>query len=310
MNHAHCEALLREKDGFLIVTHLRPDGDTLGSAGALCSALRRLGKTAWLYPNPQITENYRPYVAAYLAPEGCTWDTVLAVDVADTTMFPLGFSCAVDLAIDHHPSNSGYARETLLGAEKAACGELILELITGLAGAPTPEEATLLYLALATDTGNFAYANTTADTFRAAAALADAGADRAEVNRTIRKVSPARLRLEGMVYDGLRIYRDGQLVTAVVSLGMMERAGATENDCDDLASLANRLNTGKVSVTIREIAPGECKVSLRTGREVNASEVCAVFGGGGHAMAAGCTIKASPEDAEAEMVRTIERFWP
>ena len=310
MDHTRCEALLREKDRYLIVTHIRPDGDTLGSAAALCSALRRMGKTAWLYPNPQITENYLPYVAAYLAPADYAGETVVAVDVADTTMFPQGFSGTVDLAIDHHPSNGHYARETLLGAEKAACGELILELITDLTGGPAPGEATLLYLALATDTGNFAYANTTADTFRAAALLTDAGADRAEVNRTIRKVSQARLRLEGMIYDGLRIYHDGQLVTATVCLDMMERTGATENDCDDLASLANRLNTGKVSATIREIAPGECKISLRTGREVNASDVCAVFGGGGHAMAAGCTIAASPDEAEAQMVRAIEKFWP
>ncbi len=311
MQMLDCTAWLRARDGFLLVTHLRPDGDTLGSAAALCLALRRAGKTAWLYPNPEITESYRCYTDALLAPDGFVPETVVSVDLADTNLFPVGFQGNVDLCIDHHPSNTFYAGETLVRPERAACGEIMLELIQALLGSITREEADLLYVAVSTDTGCFLYGNTTADTHRCAAALIDAGADSKALNKQLfRTVSKARLQLEGMVYTGLRSYRHDQINIAVVTLDMMARAGATEDDCNDLASLAGKVAGSKVSVTVRELGPERCKISLRTGAEVNASEVCARFGGGGHAMAAGCEMDCTPDEAAERMLAAINEVWP
>ena len=171
MEYREFAQLLLQRDGFLILSHIRPDGDTLGSGSALCSALRRMGKTAYVICNPELTERYAPYVEPFSAPEGFVPSCVVAVDIAAPNLFPKNFSGAVDLCIDHHPSNTGYAGRTLLRAEKSACGEAILELIECMTGSVTQEEANLLYIAVTTDTGCFQYSNTNAATLRAAARL-------------------------------------------------------------------------------------------------------------------------------------------
>ena len=310
MTVLECAKLLQEQDDILIITHHRPDGDTLGSAAALCRGLQSLGKRAYLFPNPQVTETYAPFVAPYLAPAGFEPTYTVAVDVADTNMFALGYAGRVDMAIDHHPTNSGYAPHTLVMSEKASCGEIVLLVLRALCGALDPGMASLLYIAVSTDTGCFVYGNTTADTHRAAAELMDAGADSGMLNKLIfRTFSAARLMLEGMVYTGLRRYRDGQINIAVITLDMLRRAGTTEADCEDLASLAGKIAGNKVSVTVRELRPGHCKVSVRTGHEVDASAVCAKFGGGGHKMAAGCELDAGPDETADKLLQAINEVW-
>lgn len=298
---------LSERDSYLILTHTRPDGDTLGSAGALCRALRRAGKRAYLYPNPEVTEKFAPFVAPLFAEAGFRPAHIISVDIAAPNLFPAGFEGRVELAFDHHPSNSGFAENTVLDASRAACGEIILDLIGLLHGGPSKEEADLLYIAVSTDTGCFQYANVTENTFLAAAALARAGADTAGLSRLFfRTFSKARLALEGAVYSGLRTFHNGEIVANVVTLDMVRKAGVTENDMDDLAALAGKLEGHQVSLTLRENDDGTTRVSLRSGKRVNVSEIARLFGGGGHAMAAGCTIKAGPETALTMLIPPIE----
>ena len=126
--------LLRAQDNFLLLTHVRPDGDTMGSASALCHALRQAGKTAYLYNNPQFCDN-DPWIAApYLAPADFQPSFVVAVDMADTTLFPKGFNGPVDFCVDHHPSNTHYAKQTLVQPKKASCGEIVMKLCKALMG--------------------------------------------------------------------------------------------------------------------------------------------------------------------------------
>ncbi len=302
-----CIDYLKSNDGYLLLTHIRPDGDTLGSAAALCHILRRMGKQAFLFPNPQITAQYAPFVAPYLAKADFVPEKRIAVDLASENLFPMGFSGGeIDLCIDHHPTNAGYAERLLCQAEKASCGEIILQLAQALDMLDT-EVAELLYIAVSTDCGCFVYANTTAETHRAAAALMEAGADYKRLNKLLfRTFSFSRLTLEGMIYAGMRRYGPDQCVTvATVTNHMMEECGATEDDCEDLASLAGRVAGSRVSVTIRELGPGVSKISMRSGEDFDSSAVCALYGGGGHRMASGCTIKASPDEARERIVRDI-----
>ena len=304
-----CAALVRENDRFCLMTHTRPDGDTLCSAAALCSALRRMGKKAALYRNPDITETYAPLMEPYLHTEG-ERGFVIACDVADVTMLPERWSGEIDLAIDHHPKNPGYAKATLLNGEKASCGELVMELIELLCGDLTAEEAKLLYIAVSTDTGCFSYGNTKADTLRAAAHLVDCGADNGELNKAFfRSYSPARIRLESMIFSNLQTFHGGAVNIAVVTLDMMRQAGATEDDCEDLASLPGKIRGSRVNILVRELAEGKCKASVRTGGSVNAAELCARFGGGGHPMAAGCTLNTDPEIAALLMQAALDQIW-
>ena len=162
-------ARLRDFDNVLILTHVRPDGDTVGCAAALCAALRTLGKTAYLLPNPGLTDTTAPVAAPYLAPEGFTPDKVVSTDIATVGLFPdnaLPWKDRVDLAMDHHPSFEYFAKENIVRPEAAACGELVYDILREL-GPITPEIALPLYVAVSTDTGCFQYANTTAEIGRA-----------------------------------------------------------------------------------------------------------------------------------------------
>ncbi len=310
MTAQECSQLLLSKNNILIITHTNPDGDTLCSAAALCSALRRAGKRANLFRNPAVTTKYMPHVEKYFAPKSFKSKYIVSVDVATEKMFAEGFDGAIDLCIDHHPTNSHYAKKELVCPDKAACGEIVLAVIKEMCGGITQEEADLLYIAVTTDTGCFQYLNTNAATFRAAAELLEYGADTGMVNvKFFRKASRARLKLEGMIYSAMGFYRDGKISVAIITKEMLRQAGAGEEDCDDLAGLAGRAEGASVNITIRERDNGSSKVSVRTGRDVSSSDICAVFGGGGHAMAAGCTIDCPPEKARDMLLAVIDEVW-
>ena len=311
MNAKAVAEYLQQRDKFLLITHTRPDGDTLGSGGALCCALRRMGKQAYLLKNEEATEKYLPYVGGYFAPVDYEYETVIAVDTADVTMFPKGFAGKVDLCIDHHGSNSGYAERTFVSPHTAACGELILEVIEALCGDVSKEEANLLYIAVSTDTGCFQYMNTNSDTLRAAAKLVDYGAENGKLNvEFFRSVAKERIMLESMIYSDMQFYREGKIAIALVTKDMIVRSGAKEKDMDDLANLAGRPEGVIVAVTIKENDDGTSKLSLRSKPAVNVSNVCAKFGGGGHAMAAGCKIGENVYKAAELVLAAINEEWP
>ena len=306
-----CASWLAKYDQYLIISHKRPDGDTLCSGAAMCSALRRTGKTAYCFDNPETTENYQEFVEPYLAPSGYAHDFAITVDIADKSLFPEGIDYPIDLAIDHHPSNDRCAGALCLDAGKSSCGELVFEIIKVLCGSVSAEEADLLYIAVSTDTGCFQYMNTNAMTFRAAAELLDLGADNRRMNTLFfRSVTRARLALEGMIFAGLRFYKHDLIVASIVTLEMMALAGTTENDCEDLAGIPGKTAGVLLSIMIRQLEIDSCKISLRSRSMINCTEICAVFGGGGHAMAAGCTIDQEPEKALAMILEAVDERWP
>ena len=288
-------ALLRSRDRILILTHRRPDGDTIGCAAGLCAALRRLGKTAYVLENPEVTDINRIYAEAYWAPADFTPDFVVSVDIAARQLFyPAAeqYLPRVDLAIDHHPSQEFFARETCLEANRAACGEIVYAICREL-GEITPEIALPLYAAVATDTGCFVYANTTANTHQVAAALLETGIDYFSVNkRHFRTKSRRRLALEADMLANMEFFDEGRGVFMAVPRSLMESLQATENDAEDLSTLAGIIEGVDCGAVLRELPDGSWKLSLRTGANgrVNATKVCKLLGGGGHAMAAGATV--------------------
>lgn len=311
MNYRECARLLQQQDRILLVTHRDPDGDTAGSAAALCSALRRLGKAAWLCRNPGYTRKMLPYIERFLAPEDFAPGCLVAVDMATERMLPLPLAGEILLCVDHHPTNSRYAAHELIRSEKSSCGEIVLELIKTLCGSVTEEEATLLYIAVTTDTGCFQYANTGARTLAAASELLRLGARQHEVSQAFfRKVSAARLRLEGMIYSHMSFHREGKVVFAIVTQEMIRSSGATKDDFDDLASLAGRAESGVLNITIREQEDGSSRVSVRSNPGISSSDICAAFGGGGHEMAAGCNIACPPEKAKDMLLDVIGELYP
>ena len=308
MTTAEAAARLAAMDQVLILTHVRPDGDTVGSAAALCRALRDLGKTAYLLPNPELTATYAPYAAPYTAPEGFVPDRVVSVDIAALSLLPENarpYGERIDLAIDHHPSQGFFARETCLEADSAACGEIVYDIITRLTPV-TPDIALPLYVAVSTDTGCFVYSNTTARTHRIAAALMDCGIDAAPVNKALfRTKSRTRLAMEAWMAEWAEYYDHDRVVVMQIPLSLCLDYKATEADVEELSSLAALVEGTDCGVTLRELRPGTVKLSLRTGPRVNATEVCRLLGGGGHAAAAGATVSGTMAQAKSAVLAAI-----
>lgn len=311
MDYKAAAALLGGWDNILILTHKRPDGDTIGCAVGLCALLRQLGKTAWLLPNPDATSRFTPYLEGYVAPKGFAYDKVVAVDVATPGLLTpqareIADSRGVDLCIDHHPTNEFYARETCVEADKAACGEIIYKIVLEL-GALTREIAKMLYVAVSTDTGCFVYSNTTANTHAVAAALLELDIPYAEINkRHFRTKSMARMQLEGLLVDHMRVLENGAVALSYITMADMDRLGAREEDAEDIAAFLGQMEGVKVSATLRELSDGECKISLRSDPDyLDSAATCALLGGGGHKAASACTVKGDVSTALDKMAGAI-----
>ena len=305
--------LLRQKDNILVLTHRRPDGDTTGSSAALCQTLRQLGKTAYMLCNPDITKLNRTYAEPYWAPEEFQPEFVVSVDIAAKSLFfpaALAYFDQIGLAIDHHPSFEGFGENQCVDTSCAACGEIVYEICREL-GEITQEAAMPLYAAVATDTGCFLYANTTANTHRVAAALLDTGISYYSVNkRHFRTKSRYRIALEAEILGRADFFHADRGVFLSVPLEMMARTGAVEDDLEDISSLALNIEGVDCGAVLRELKPNEWKLSLRTsdnGR-VNATRACQLLGGGGHAMAAGATILGTLEEVKARILAAIDQI--
>ena len=283
---------LEALDDVLLLTHVRPDGDTIGSAAALCRALRDCGQTAYLLPNPEITATYAPYAAPYWAPEGWEAEHIVSVDIADVSLLPENakpYQEHIELAIDHHPSQGFFARNTCLEADSAACGEIVYEIIRHLT-ALTAEIALPLYVAVSTDCGGFQYGNTTARTHRIAAALMDV-VDVAAVNKALfRTKSRVRLAMESRMVADMKLFDHERVVVMEIPLSLRQEMQATDADIEELSALPALVEGTDCGETLRELDGGKIKVSVRSGPRVDACALCRILGGGGHHAAAGATV--------------------
>ena len=300
---------LEALDNVLLLTHVRPDGDTLGSAAALCRALRDCGQTAYLLPNPEITATYAPYAAPYWAPEGWQAEHIVSVDIADASLLPenaQSYRDRIELTIDHHPSQTFFARNTCLEADSAACGEIVYEIIQHLT-ALTADIALPLYVAVSTDCGGFQYGNTTARTHRIAAALMDV-VDVAAVNKTLfRTKSRVRLAMESRMVADMKLFDHQRVVVMEIPLSLRQEMQATDADIEELSALPALVEGTDCGVTLRELRPGTVKVSVRTGPRVDACALCRILGGGGHHAASGATVEGTLDEARMAVLAAYRR---
>ncbi|HIW73309.1 MAG TPA: bifunctional oligoribonuclease/PAP phosphatase NrnA [Firmicutes bacterium] len=300
---------LRGADRIVLLTHQYPDGDTLGCGFALCRALQKLGKTVRVECPDEIPEKYG-YLSEGVPCPAFEPAFVCAVDVADARLLgPLEgvYAGRIALCIDHHGSNTGYARELVLRADYAAAAMVVREVIAALGVEPDRGIAECLYTGIATDTGCFKYSNTTAQTLRMAAEMLDFGVNNEMINRTMFDVKTrARVELERQALDSMRFYLEGRCAVMLVTNAMIARSGAGENDLEGLAPIPRQIEGVWVGVTMREKKDGSFKVSVRTGNHADASAICTRLGGGGHLRAAGCTL-AGPAERAVEAVLDVVR---
>ena len=308
VNNQETAEFLRTHDHYLILNHRRPDGDAVGSAAALCRGLRAMGKEAWVWKNPQTSQRLSVYLTGLETEAVPDQATIVSVDMATENLLPMNgaeFIGKTVLSIDHHMSNEGYAAMTNVQPACAACGELLLDILSQL----VPVDQTMaeaLYLAISTDTGCFQYSNVTGNTLRAAAALKDLGADTFPINKIMFGTKTiARLRLESALTESIEFYAGGKVGLCVMTNAMLDAIGASADDTDDISGFARNIEGVEIGVMIQELREGGAKISLRTDEAHNASDICGQLGGGGHKAAAGATVPGGVSEAKERILEAI-----
>ncbi len=299
---------LETHDNYLIINHRRPDGDAVGCAAALCLGLRQINKRAVVWKNPETTERYQGYLTGLeteTVPDGAV---LVSVDLATEGLLPLNgefFAGKIRLSIDHHVSNEGYAEYTNVQPAKAACGEILLEILKEM-GEISSSMADSLYLAISTDTGCFQYANVTGDTLRAAAELKEMGVNTYAINKVMFGTKTiSRLRMEAALTESAEFYGGGLICVCTITRQMIEEFHATEDDLDDISGFPRGIEGVGIGVMLRELREGGAKLSIRTGGDYNASEICSRLGGGGHRGAAGASDPAGLEQLKRRTLESI-----
>ena len=307
-----CADWLLEHDRYVILTHRKPDGDTLGSAAALCLGLRQLGKHAHVLQNPEVTPQLAPLMEGITKPTPEEGDLLVAVDVAADNMLPKcwgDLKNCIDLRIDHHGSGREYTPMELVESDSASCAELIWEVLLEMGVELDEQIADAIYVGVATDTGCFRYANTTAHTFDAAADCLANGAHVFDWNLKLFETnSLAKLRLQGWVAEHTVLFADGKLATCAIPKAVEESLGVDEDDLGNLSSFLRTIEGVCMAALLREVDESNTKVSVRALPRHNAAAVCEQFEGGGHAGAAGCSIRMPLKDAE-EAIRKAMLAW-
>ena len=302
-------AFLKERDNYVILCHASPDGDTLGSAYALKRGLERLGKNAGVICCDEIPKKYDYFIDdsdSSFAPE-----TVVAVDVADIKL--LGdiyaqFEGRIDLNIDHHVSNTRYAKRLFLDANAAATAECIYEILDELGVEFDGAMANALYTGMSTDTGCFKYSNVTVRTHEIAARLYEIGVDAAEINRKMFDTkSRSRLELEMMVLNGAEFHFDDRCMILSVTLDMQQKTGCSGSELEGVAAISRTVEGVLAGVSIKQVEENKFKVSLRTYPPLDASAICKSLGGGGHVAAAGCTLEGDLESAKKKILSAVKQ---
>lgn len=305
-----CGELL-SRDNILILAHSKPDGDTLGSSFALFYALLSLGKKARVYSPDGLPEKYSFIYDRYEPDISFEPEYIVAVDVAGLSLLGKGaeeaYTDKVDLCIDHHKSNTFYAKHTLLDAAAPAAAQLMFEVVRGLVAKIDSRVASALFTGLSTDTGCFKYSSVTAKTHRTAAELIELGADHAGINKLMFDTkSIGSMMVDRMMIENVSLRFDNRCALVVLPADITTRFNISEGDLDGISAFPIRIDGVMAGLTIREKEGGAYRVSVRTVAPVDASAICGRFGGGGHSCAAGCTITGSLDDVTNRLLAAVE----
>ena len=301
---------LKQNDNYVILTHRRPDGDTLGSAALLCRGLRCLGKTAHILENPEITEKYAPLHAGLTITAVADTDVLICVDTASPEMLPEAFAPyrnAITLRIDHHATATSFTEFELVEPHTAACGEIVYRVLAELGVRMDTPMAEALYTAISTDTGCFRYANTTADTLEIASYCARVSNNLFALNQMLFDTnSLGRLRVQGYLVKNAVFLADGKGVVCALPKAVEDELELQEDDLENISGFPRSIEGVKIAATIRQDGENRVKISVRAVPGYDASAICQQFGGGGHKGAAGASMTCTMDEAVAKIKVAIE----
>ena len=295
----------------MVVGHKDPDGDTLGCSLAFAEALRALGKEVFVVFPPPLPRKYSwmpGYEQIRESPPDGYIDLVLFFDAGNMERSGTAVNHvarnAIVVNVDHHPSNSLFGTVNIIDPDASAVGQMCLDMFEHFGWEITPAMATNLYTALMTDTGGFRHQNTTARALHDASRLAALGADPSYVAFMVYKSRPlSTVKLSGLAIAGMQVEMNGRLAWTKVTRRMLHEAGAVMSESEDIIDTLNSLAGLEVAIIFKEVSARLTKISVRSQGAVDAAQLCAQFGGGGHLRAAGAEV---PQPLDEAIPRVLE----
>ena len=318
MDYTRFNNIIKSAKNILIVSHINPDGDTLGSMCALYQAIyknfkkkcdmlvvSKIPTTYHFLPNIQNVKHIEN------VDKSMVYDLTICTDIASLDRFTDAnalFEISKNTVnIDHHKTNTKYANENFINPNASSTGEFLYEIMKSLQWKIDVDTATCLYTAVLTDTGSFRFSNTSPATFKVAADLVALGVDAVEVYKNCyENNSKSMVMFQAYCISNAKFEEDDKIAYSIIHKKDIERFAAGEDCTEGLAEKLRAIETTKISFIVKEIGPKLSKVSMRS-KEVDVAEICAQFGGGGHTAAAGCVIKATPQTATKKLLSEIKK---
>ncbi len=304
--------LIEKHQSFAITSHIRPDGDGLGSSLALNWILRSLNKESEVVIRDAVPHAYLKLPGAdevRVAPDlSRNYDAAFVIECSDVTRPGLpSLKDQFVVNIDHHTTTELFGNLNWIDSTAAAVGEMIYNLAKAMGVKITPELASCIYAALLTDTGSFHFSNTTERTFKIASELVRCGAQPAKLSQAIFYQYPyAKIKLTGAVLSTLQCDDSGKIAWIQMTHAALEESGATEEDTDGIITYPLTIGDVEAAAFFRELPHSTYRVSLRSKNRVNVAQVAEQFGGGGHKNAAGFTLAGSYDELRREVLTKLK----
>ena len=302
----------------IIVGHVMPDGDSLGSVLALGLGLRLLGKQVTMASSDPLPELYsflpgiNEMVVGEVNPED--FDLLIVVDCSvpdrlGSALLPLHEKDLATVVLDHHVNDQPFGHFNYVRSSAAATGEIIMDLLDVLQIALNPDLAVNLYTAIVTDTGSFRYENTTSETHRRVAKLLEYDIPVARLSNLIYSEQPiSQIRLLKAVLATLEVSEDGRLATMSLSRQTQLSLGANDQHIEGMINYARNIQNVEVAIFFRELTGQRVKVSFRSKYFVDVNLLAKKFGGGGHVRASGCTVEGTLLEVKEMIVKEAKNF--
>ena len=308
---------LRDNKRFLLTTHVNPDGDAIGSLGALALVLEDLGKEVVAYCQDEIPGFLRflPYseriVREIPGPNG--FDVAVVLDCGELDRIGSAAEALQQVEkiihIDHHSSSDDFGQLNLVRPECSSTAEILYEIFQAIPAALSSQAAENIYTAILTDTGSFRFANTTSRALDIAAEMVALGVAPDKIaSEVYDSMSPERLRLLALSLKTLTLRANGRLATMQVSRRMLEETKTSVMDTDGFVNYPRGINTAEMAIFFREMDSGKVNVSLRSRGRLNVAEFARNYDGGGHHNAAAFRAEGSLEEVVEEVLAAAEEF--
>ena len=313
--NCNLDDIIKSSKKILLLSHMNPDGDTLGSMCAMYSMiLNRFKKKADMSIVSNVPYNYKFLPNIDLAQrhfdKSLVYDLVISLDVAsiERTLDAQVFfdKAKISVNIDHHKTNPKFGDYQLIEPDSSSCGEVLYNYFKENDWKITKDAAVCLYTAIMTDTGNFKFENTSANVFRAVADLVEAGANPNHIYKKCYETKTKNfVMFQNYCVNKAEFKEDNKIAYTTVYKKDLEKFSAGDDDTDGIAETLRAIDSTEVSFVAKEVDTKLTKISMRS-KKIDVAEICSKFAGGGHTFAAGCTVKAGVSEAVDKILREIK----